>query len=475
MDRENNNYKHKTTILSQHKDFLQFVDTLQDWVWEMDKEGVHTYSNLAVKEILGYEVEEVVGESVIKLWGEFATEASINYMKSKLHQAKAWKNIKGKFQHKDGSLIYTESTGHPIFDQQNNLIGYRGVDRDITQKVKLLQSLEESEETFRVLTESNPTAILLYQDNKFIFVNQAACEITGYSEEELLKQNFWNIVHPKDREMVKEIGQKRQENIETINNYRFRIIDKAGKIRWISLFGTSTIINKRPAGIISALEITRLINNERMLEKSNKLLQETSSILRHDIGNDLAVIKSALKIYEKSNNHQMLTEIEKRVRQSLARIDQHRKSEFFINNYARLDLLELNSILEKVAENYPEIELEVEGKAHVYADSALYKVFDNLFSNAILHGKATKIVVRIDKHDLRYQIEFWDNGVGIVPEIRKKIFEAGFFYGEQGNLGIGLHFVEQTIQSYGGNIYLNPDNKHGSKFVIFLNAEISKM
>ncbi|MFO7896193.1 MAG: PAS domain S-box protein [Candidatus Cloacimonadales bacterium] len=464
-----------TITLAQNKDFLKFIEALQDWVWEMDVEGTHTYSNLAVEDILGYSVDEVVGESVVKLWGEYATQPAINYMKNKLKKAQAWKNVKGKFQHRDGSLVYTESSGHPIFDAKNKLIGYRGVDRDITHKVKLLQSLEESEEKFRVLTQSNPTAILLYQDDKFIFANQAATAITGYSTAELMAQNFWNIVHPEDREMVKKIGEKRQQNLETINNYQFRIIDKSGNLRWLSLFGTTTIINNRPAGIISVLDITRRVDNEKLLAKSNSLLKETSSILRHDIGNDLAVIKSALKLYQQSKQNKMLDEIDKRVEQSLDRIDQHRKSEFFIDHYSRLDLIDLNKTLVEVAENYPELKLVVQGQAHVYADSALKKVFDNLFSNALIHGKADRIEVTISKHGLRYHIEFWDNGIGIPDQIKKSIFEAGCIHGEQGNLGVGLHFVEQTIQSYGGNIYLNPETKEGSKFVIFLNAKISKM
>lgn len=68
---ENNNKENVNDLLSiKEEDFRSFMNSITDWVWEMDKEGVHTYSNSAVEEILGYEINDVIGYSAWKLWPE---------------------------------------------------------------------------------------------------------------------------------------------------------------------------------------------------------------------------------------------------------------------------------------------------------------------------------------------------------------------------------------------------------------------
>ena len=64
----------RTKELKEEKEYYRsFVTSLSDWVWEMDMNGVHTYSNLAVESVLGYKVKEVVGHHVTELWGDSET------------------------------------------------------------------------------------------------------------------------------------------------------------------------------------------------------------------------------------------------------------------------------------------------------------------------------------------------------------------------------------------------------------------
>ncbi|MFW6197197.1 MAG: ATP-binding protein, partial [Thermoplasmatota archaeon] len=128
-----NNNNNKVNI--KENDFRSFLDSISDWVWEMDKEGVHTYSNSAVKDILGYEIDEVVDHSAWKLWPDKDKEnIDKEEFKEDLKDGKTWKNFASRFKHKDGKTKYLESTGIPIYDEHDNLLGYRGMDRDITEK-----------------------------------------------------------------------------------------------------------------------------------------------------------------------------------------------------------------------------------------------------------------------------------------------------------------------------------------------------
>ncbi|MBC8525746.1 MAG: PAS domain S-box protein [Candidatus Cloacimonetes bacterium] len=128
--------KYAEVALQKEKEYYHsFVRSLTDWVWEIDMNGVHTYSNPAVESILGYKVDEVVGHHITELWLDNAkTPKILKLLKNTLDSGTGWKNFLGKFKHKNGSIIIMESTAIPIFNSENKLIGYRGIDHDITER-----------------------------------------------------------------------------------------------------------------------------------------------------------------------------------------------------------------------------------------------------------------------------------------------------------------------------------------------------
>ncbi|HOE20923.1 MAG TPA: PAS domain S-box protein, partial [Spirochaetota bacterium] len=147
------------------------------------------------------------------------------------------------------------------------------------EKIKTEQALAESEEKFRSLANSTPIAILLYQDDKLVYANPAAVNFTGCSVDEFLNMNFWDIVHPDDKQIVKERGSKRQTNVDTVDSYEFRIVLKNGRIKWVYLTGVSIIYKGRPAGMISILDITeRKRAEESLIEEKEKLRITLQSI-----------------------------------------------------------------------------------------------------------------------------------------------------------------------------------------------------
>lgn len=117
------------------KKLHSLLESMDDWVWEMDMEGTHTYSNSAVEDLLGYKKEEVVGSSAWKLWPEEDREKTDKEdFRNMLTKGEGWEKYEGKFQHKDGSIKVLESTAIPIYDSEGELKGYRGIDRDVTER-----------------------------------------------------------------------------------------------------------------------------------------------------------------------------------------------------------------------------------------------------------------------------------------------------------------------------------------------------
>jgi PAS domain S-box-containing protein len=201
----------------------------------------------------------------------------------------------------DGKTYYFEVDCDAVRSDNNNFVVICTI-RDISKRKTVETNLKESEERFRELTETSPFAIMLYQDNRWVYVNNAAIEITGYKEEDLLSMDAcWNLVHPSYREVVKERVKASQSGKKAVKSYELKIIKKDGEARWIYLSSDTTIWKGKYAGIITAIDITERKDIEQQLresEKRYKLLFENANdaIFLHDTeGNFLEVNSQAIE------------------------------------------------------------------------------------------------------------------------------------------------------------------------------------
>ncbi|MFC1652560.1 PAS domain S-box protein [Planctomycetota bacterium] len=110
------------------------VETSQDWIWEFDLDGVHTYCNPIIENILGYRPEELIGRSSLDLIHEEDRKIVEEKMPVWIASKSGWDNMVIRWQHKDGTFRYLESNAVPILDTEGDLSGFRGVDRDITER-----------------------------------------------------------------------------------------------------------------------------------------------------------------------------------------------------------------------------------------------------------------------------------------------------------------------------------------------------
>ncbi len=144
-----------------------------------------------------------------------------------------------------------------------------------------IQNTRESEEKFRIVADSAPVAVMIYQDDYWVYVNQNAEKISGYSQQELLAMRFWDFVHPDDIDKVKRIGESRQNGESTIFRYEIRIIHKKGSNRWVDISGDSMNYNKKPAVIITVIDITDKKQAEQKLVKSLERESFLADIVRY--------------------------------------------------------------------------------------------------------------------------------------------------------------------------------------------------
>lgn len=137
--------------------FKQVAESAGEWIWEVDENGLYTYSNHVVEKILGYSPEEIVGKK--HFFDFFDPNISKQLLKEEafapFHKKTGFKNLICANIHKTGRLVFLERSGTPVLDKMGNFLGYRGVDTDITKRKlaeeHLRKSLREKEILLREL------------------------------------------------------------------------------------------------------------------------------------------------------------------------------------------------------------------------------------------------------------------------------------------------------------------------------------
>ncbi len=114
--------------------FLDIALSSADWIWEMDKNGIYTFASGRVKQILGYAPEEIIGKSPFELMPEEEASRIRVLFERIFAQKEAINDLENWNLTKDGRLVCLLTNGLPIVDEKNELLGYRGMDIDITER-----------------------------------------------------------------------------------------------------------------------------------------------------------------------------------------------------------------------------------------------------------------------------------------------------------------------------------------------------
>ena len=341
---------------------------------------------------------------------------------------------------------------------------------DITELRQTVKELRESEKSFKTIFDNAIDAIYIMNEHgKFIDVNPAVNKMYGFRKEEILGKTPALFSAPGRNNLELTAEYVRKAFYGEPQQFEFWGLRKNGEIfpKFVRL-SNGYYFGKKVVNAF-AIDLTEIKKAEDKLRSAKDRLSMANSILRHDITNDLTTISSAIKLFQKKTDPKMLEVISKRVKRSLHVIETHKHQEYFIENNSNLKKIDLMPIFDRLINIYDDIEINILGNACVYADTAIYSVFENLFSNSIKHGNANKIDVIIKKQNKFDIIKVCDNGIGIIDEIKNKVFEKGFFHGEHGHTGIGLHIVKRKINDYGGSISIEDNDKcQGACFVIHL-------
>jgi PAS domain S-box-containing protein len=216
--------------------------------------------------------------------------------------------LESSWRRKDGSHINVRESAFLVRDEKGQPLYYEGTVEDITEHKQSEQALRESEEKYRLLVEKANEAILVAQDGMLKVVNPMACELTGYSEQELTSKPFPSFIHPDDRQMVVENYSRRLEGKTLPSRYSFRLLNRDGSIRWVEIGATRIEWLGRPA----TLNFISDISERKQAEEALRLSQQETA---HANGLLLALGQAAHAVQRALTREQVFSAIQQQLTQ----------------------------------------------------------------------------------------------------------------------------------------------------------------
>lgn len=166
--------------------FRALVETTSDWVWEVDQNGRYTYVSPKVKDLLGYEPEEIIGKSPLQLMPPDETERLASLFGDITKEQKPFARVENINLNKNKQQIVLETSGVPIFDASGNFAGYRGIDRDVTERRRIEEELRKLSNAVK----QSPISIVITDTKGNIeYVNPKFTQLTGYTLDEVIGKN----------------------------------------------------------------------------------------------------------------------------------------------------------------------------------------------------------------------------------------------------------------------------------------------
>jgi PAS domain S-box-containing protein len=340
---------------------------------------------------------------------------------------------------------------------------------DTTDKTKAFKQLESEKHLGDAIIEFAESLIIgMDMDGTVIIFNRKAEQSTGLGRGEVLGKNYFSLFDP---EMGPERGKAWLSDSANGKGPVEMIRLLPGRSASPLIWWHNNIVEsgERLVMIGIGVDITERESLNRRMEDLNSSLLLLNRIMRHDIMNDLSVALGSIQLYGIKRESRFLE----------AATHSLTKSVDLIHDISDLERLraptamrsvKVREVIDKVIENRSgqNFKIRVKGEVTAMADERLSSVIDNLVGNAIMHGHTDSVDIEIEIDGGQCLIKVADHGNGIPDEIKARIFDEGFKFGETGNTGFGLYIVKKTMERYGGSVVVIDNQPHGTVFELRL-------
>ncbi len=380
-----------------------------------------------------------------------------------------------QLRHKSGAVITISASSHYYYAPDGTVAGVEGIFRDITGQKMAAEELKRSENLYRTVFETTGAAtILIGPDTIVLRANASFEKLTGIPRQELENNLSWTtFIDPEDVGRMKEYHYARRRDPADIPTvYECRLIDAGKQVH--SCYVYVDVIPGTKNSIASLIDITPVKRAEEALRQANRKLNLLTGITRHDIENQLMVLRGFLKIIVQGEKDTTLNE---HCRKAAATAERIASMIRFTREYESLgnsapSWHDLRALVDAEVMQTPlgaiVVESAVPAGLEVLADPLIARVVHNLMDNTLRHGGKVS-VIQVSVGDVgKEKVLVWaDDGVGVPAEEKDLIFEQG--YGR--NTGLGLALSKEILSITGLTIRESGEEGRGARFEITMPRE----
>ncbi|MBN1572768.1 MAG: PAS domain S-box protein [Deltaproteobacteria bacterium] len=293
-------YRAAEELRKSEEKYRTIIENIEDGYFEVDVKGNFTFFNDSMCRILGYSEAEMLGMNNRDYMDE-ATAAEVYEVFNEVFKTKKAKRVfDWELIRKDGNGVFVSTSVTPIMDKEGNVIGFRGIARDITEKKRAEEALHASETRYRRLFEAAKDGILILNADtgRIEDVNPFIKILLGYSHDELLGKELWEIGVFKDIAANKENFLELQE--KKYVRYEDQLLQtKGGKEVHVEFVSNVYSVNHKKVVQCDIRDITERKKAEATLVESERILNSTGQIAaiggwEHDLVTGKAVWTKAL-------------------------------------------------------------------------------------------------------------------------------------------------------------------------------------
>lgn len=485
-------------------------------IFLLDEHGNITTWNDGAKRIKGYSANEIIGRH----FSTFYTSEDLESKKPERELVIATQT--GKYEEegwrvrKNGSVFWANVVITALFTEQNKLIGFSKVTRDLTERKENEEWLRQSEERYRLLVEQVTDYGIFMMDEKGRITswNEGAKNINGYTSTEIIGKYF-SIFYPEE-DLVNgkpqhELRVAKAEGKYEEEGWRVR---KDGTRFWASV--VITAVYNHEGTHMGYSKVTRDLTERKAAERAlrdshdryrslteelrhtnsqltsaNRELEQFTSIVSHDLQEPIRTIKSFLQLIDMKVDAEQQQDLKNYIGKSINAANRMRQLILNLLQYSQLGKTEVNEdrvlvtdVVNEALQNLrtsveaSEAEITIESDVE-YVDGdrvQLVQLLQNLIANAVkfTNGSTPRVKIRCYKESDHVKFAVSDNGIGIATKDLEKVFQIFRRLNpekEYPGTGIGLAICKKIVDRHGGRIWPESEPGKGTTFYFTLNEE----
>ena len=489
--------KTEDTLRQSEERYRTIMEEMDEGYFETDLAGNYTFFSDVICTNLGYTRQELKGMNYRRYVPEEDLKSVYKVYNEIYRTGKPRRSYPAVNVAKDGTRKYIESSILPKRDSAGEIIGFRGIIRDVTERKLTDEALRQSEEKYRtILQEMDEGYYEVDLAGNYTFFNDVICARLGYTREELMKMNYRVYTPEEDVKAVYKVYNEVYRTGKPRRWYPVVNVAKDGKRIFIE---NSILPIRNSEGEITGFRgISRDVTERKRMEEERRQLElkaqfasrlasvgEMASGIAHEINNPLTgVIGYAQLLLQEDLPGDVRKDVEtindgaQRVANVIQRLltfaRQTKPQRTYVNiNEVLATTLDLRgyhlqtSNIKVTAQLAPNLPLTV-------ADAGqLQQVFLNLIVNAETEMKLArgsgKLTVKTQPANNFIRISFKDDGPGIAEGNLERIFDPFFTTRQVGQgTGLGLSVCYGIISEHGGKIYAESKSGKGATFTVEL-------